>query len=80
MTASEFLDSLCDAMSLERGHIKLDDHASTAEWWDSISHMAIIATIDSELQMNTQDDPALIEFSSIREIISHLEQIGALEQ
>jgi len=56
-------DAFCEVLSLRADQITDETSYETTKSWDSIAHMALIATIDSifDLTMDTDD---LIEMSS----------------
>jgi len=78
MTTSQFLDAVCESLSRDAGTLNLDDTPESVPEWDSVGHLAIISTIDSELGVSP-DEPDLRNFKSIRQLVAALKRMGALE-
>ena len=78
MKTQEFLDAIARALSRDPGTVVLDDTPETIEEWDSIGHLSIIATVDSELGIAV-DSEELLGFTCIRELVELLKARGALE-
>jgi acyl carrier protein len=78
MTTQELLDQIALALGRDPGSVKLEDTPNTLDEWDSIGHLSIISTIDSELNVPVQDEE-LQAFSSIGELVERLKIRNALE-
>jgi acyl carrier protein len=78
MVTGDFLNRLCEALAREPGSITLDDTPETIPEWDSVGHLAILATIDSALGLAT-DSEEMRNFTSIRQLVELLKTKGALE-
>lgn len=74
-----FLDDLCFALNREPGTLKLSDAQVDIPEWDSVGHLAIISTVDSELDVPV-DNEEMRNFSSIGELVEKLRSRGALEE
>ncbi|MGA2082716.1 MAG: phosphopantetheine-binding protein [Holophaga sp.] len=78
MKVQAFLDALCEALNREPGTITLADTKETLAEWNSIGHLSIIATVDSELNVPV-DTPEMQKFSTIAELVARLKALKALE-
>ncbi len=78
MNVQAFLDALAEALSREAGSVSLDDTPDTLEEWDSMGHLTILSTIESELGI-APDTEELMNFTSIRQLVDVLKARGALE-
>ena len=78
MKVNEFLNALCETLNRPPDSLSLDDTAATVEEWDSMGHLAIIATIDYKLHVSV-NDAQLRNFSSIRELVDRLKARKVLE-
>ncbi len=79
MKTTAFLDAICEALELDPGSLSLGDSPETVPAWDSIGHLSIIAVIDTELDVETDEDEALQRFASLRELVDRLKAKGVLE-
>lgn len=78
MKTQEFLDAIAEGLQRDPGSITLEDTPETVEEWDSVGHLTIISTIDSELGIEP-DTEDLMGFTSIKQLIEALKGRGALE-
>jgi len=73
----EFLDAVCDALRREPGSLGLEDTPSTVVEWDSVGHLAILATVDSKLSIPI-DESDVQQFGSLRELVEKLRSKGVV--
>lgn len=78
MTTQEFLDTICEALNRDAGSLSLEDTPASVEEWDSVGHLSIVATVDSELDV-AADSEELQTFDSLGQLVSALKAKGALE-
>ena len=78
MKIQEFLDAIAGSLQRDPGSISLEDTPESVEEWDSVGHLSILATSESELGVSP-DTEELMSFTSIRELIDVLKSEDAGE-
>ena len=76
MKTKDFLNALCESLNMKPGSLTLDSTPETVTEWDSVGHLAILATVDSQLGIAT-DSEDLLEFTSLRQLVEALKSKGA---
>lgn len=75
MTRAAFRTMLEEILSVPTGSLQDSDTRHTVEDWSSLVDVQIMTVMGSELSLD--EDPELISFESVGELLDELEQRGA---
>jgi hypothetical protein len=75
MTRAAFRSMLEEILSVAPGSLQDSDTRDTVQDWSSLLDVQIMTVIGSELALD--EDPELISFDSVGELLDGLEQRGA---
>ena len=75
MTRAGFRSMLEEIFSVPPGSLKDSDTRDTVEEWSSLVDVQIMTVVGSELALD--QDPELMSFESVGELLDELEQRGA---
>jgi hypothetical protein len=75
MTRTAFRTMLEEILSVPAGSLQDADTRETVEDWSSLVDVQIMTVMGSELSLD--EDPELISFESVGELLDELEQRGA---
>jgi hypothetical protein len=75
MTRTAFRTMLEEILSVPAGSLQDSDTRETVEDWSSLVDVQIMTVMGSELALD--EDPELISFESVGELLDELEQRGA---
>jgi hypothetical protein len=75
MTRAAFRSMLEEILSVAPGLLQDSDTRETVEEWSSLVDVQIMTVIGSELALD--DDPELMSFDSVGELLAELEQRNA---
>ncbi len=78
MKVADFLNLVCQSLGLRPRSLSLDDTPQTVPQWDSIGHLSIIALLDEQLGIRS-NDAELRNFTSMGQLIERLKARNALE-
>jgi hypothetical protein len=76
MTRASFRSILEEILSVPPGTLTDGDTRESVRAWTSLADVQIVTIIASELQMD--DDPELIDYNSVGDLLDELERRGAL--
>ena len=75
MTRAAFRSMMEDILSVHPGSLQDSDTRETVKDWSSLVDVQIMTVIGSELALD--EDPELIAFETVGELLDELEQRGA---
>jgi hypothetical protein len=75
MTRTAFRSMLEEILSVAPGSLQDSDTRETVQDWSSLLDVQIMTVLGSELALD--EDPELISFDSVGELLDELEQRGA---
>jgi acyl carrier protein len=75
MTRAAFRSMLAEILSVPSGSLQDSDTRETVKDWSSLVDVQIMTVIGSELALD--EDPELMSFDSVGELLDELEQRGA---
>ena len=74
MTKNEFRATLEDLLEIPRGSLRDEDTRETVKMWSSLVDVQIMFLLESELEL---EDPEMLSYDSVGDLIVALEQRGA---